>query len=459
MRELSIFEAARRSPRRDCLVIDSRVWSFEAVAARVEAAVAALLDRGIAPGDRVGLVADLDLDSLIWLYALFELGCPVVLFHPALTDGEREAWGRAANTSRVVRGSSLGDRTGVPHTVPLVPADRCLAIVATSGTGGRARGALLSRRAFVASCLGHSRNLGWTEEDRWLLTMPVAHVGGLSIVTRCLIARRCVVIAPGFAPERVLDAIWTDRVTLLSVVPTMLRRLLDCTRPRWQKSAHLRAVLVGGAAFPDRLREEAHDRGIPVLATYGSTETCSQIATQRMEQSGKPGSGEPLDGVSIRLRGGEVQVRGPMLMDGYVGGGSEASPWTEDGWLRTRDAGTFQSDGQLRILGRLDDVIVSGGENVIPAEVEAAILEVPGVVGACVFSLPHETWGQEVAAALVVDPCEFDRSSFVASLREHLAAFKRPKRIAVVEALPVNRAGKVDRPRVVERCLDRLEPI
>lgn len=462
MHELSILAAADETPAADCLIVEDRVCSYSDVAGRVRAAMAALRARGIAGGDRVAMTPQVDVDSMVWLYALFELGCPAVLLHPRLSVRERKVVLDAARPVHVIadEAPSMDEPAQVERGPERVPDDRILAIAYTSGTRGEARGALLSRRAFIASASAHAANLGWLPEDRWLLCMPPAHVGGLSILTRCLIARRCVVLCSGpFTSSQVIRAMSRHSVTLLSVVPTMLRRLLDSDEPPWKPDPELRAVLVGGAPFPDRLRERAAKRNIPTLSTYGCTEACSQISTQTSAQSGKPGSGVPLAGIEVRIVQDEIQIRGDVLMDSYLGEGRSGEPWTPDGWLRTGDVGTFLPDGQLLVRGRLDDVILTGGENVAPQEVEEWLETIPGINAACVFSVPDEEWGERVTAALVIDPTRFDVDGLRARMEEGLAAHKRPKQICVLDSLPLNRSGKIDRARTAARCQGRLLPI
>jgi len=435
--------------------------SYDEVARRVRAAIAALRDRGVANGERVALAPEVDLDSVLWLYALFELGCPAVLLHPRMTERERQLIIDRSRPAHVIT-SPVPDSTQAAKRAPgdeigePVPDDRALAVVYTSGTSGEPQGARLSRRAFIASARAHTANLGWQHRDRWLLCMPPAHVGGLSILTRCLIARRCAVLMPGpFDPRKTIEVMERDRVTLLSVVPTMLRRLLSVDNPQWEPSPDLRAVLVGGAPFPDGLRAESARRGVPALATYGCTEACSQVATQRLDQGGTSGCGTPLSGIEIRIEGGEIQIRGDVLMDGYLEQDAD-SPFTPDRWLRTGDAGSFLPDGQLFVHGRIDEMIVTGGENVAPLEVETWLETIPGVRSACVFSVPHEEWGEEVVAAIVSEPSQYDAGVLRDRLRAELAPHKRPKRMCRLEAMPLNRAGKVDRAEVARQCLGKL---
>ena len=461
MPELSLLAAAQEAPERDCLIANGRVWSYAAVATRVRTALASLRLQGVAPGDRVALTPSADLDSIVWLYALFELGCPAVMLHPRLSERERSVVLAEAQPAQVITASITGDEAGDEISALPSPApDETLAIVYTSGSSGQPRGARLSRRAFIASEGAHAANLGWIPEDRWLLGMPPAHVGGLSIVTRSLIARRCVVLSEGrFEPGPFARLMAEHRVTLCSLVPTMLRGLLTVDESTWTPSPDLRAVLVGGAPFPDALRELATTRGIPALATYGCTEACSQIATQSTQQIGSPGSGAPLRGIELRLEDGEIQVRGDVLMDGYLGHDRGGEPWTSDGWLRTGDLGSFLADGQLLVRGRLDDLIVTGGENVSPQEVEAWLETVPGIVSACVFSVPHEVWGEEVVAAIVVDAARYREDALRDRLVNELATHKRPKRICSLDALPLNRSGKLDRAAAAAQCAGELRPI
>ncbi|MBT8467539.1 MAG: AMP-binding protein, partial [Deltaproteobacteria bacterium] len=454
MHELSLLAAAIEDPGRDCLIAGGRVWSYADVSARVRTAMASLCDRGVERGDRVALTPEVDVDSMVWLYALFELGCPAVLLHSGLRDRERAVILEEAQPAHRIDGRVTDETSAPPISRPAsVPVEQTLVVAYTSGSSGTPRGASLSRRAFIASEAAHASNLGWLPDDRWLLCMPPAHVGGLSIVTRSLIARRCIVLGPGpFDPRALSRRMADDRVTLLSVVPTMLRRLLLLDDPVWTPRPELRAVLVGGAPFPLALREKAKERGAPALGTYGCTEACSQVTTQTPEQSRGPGSGGVLPGAEVRIENDEIQIRGDVLMDGYLGEDRSGEPWTPDGWFRTGDFGSFLPDGQLRVGGRLDDLIITGGENVAPREVEAWLETVPGIESAYVFSLPHADWGEEVVAALVVDSARYSAQRLGAQLEKGLAPYKHPRRFCVLDALPLNRSGKVDQVAVKALC-------
>jgi O-succinylbenzoic acid--CoA ligase len=302
---------------------------------------------------------------------------------------------------------------------------------------------VLTHDAFIASAQASAANLGWQADDVWLLAMPLAHVGGLSILTRCLLARRCVALAERFDAAAFPEAIERLRITLASLVPTMLARVLDA-HPGWRPPAHLRAILLGGAAASPRLLARAAERGVPVLTTYGLTETCSQVTTARYAARFAPlgeGSGAPLPGAEIRIVDGRIHVRGPMRMAGYW----NEPPLAAESWFDTGDLGEIDARGNLHVHARRTDLIVTGGENVYPVEVEGVLEGCPGIAAAAVFGIDDETWGQVVAAALVADGAPPGDEVLAAFCARHLAAHKRPRRICFVAALPLNASGKLDR--------------
>ena len=421
---LSIFEAARDAGDRVALRTGGRAWTFTELAARVRPRFDALAAHP-RDGTPVALVADNSPETAVELYALLAAGIPAVLLHPRLTASEREQ--RLAAITRSGR---------VPHR-------GAAAVLYTSGTTGEPRGAVLTRSAFLASAEASANNLGWQDDDCWLLAMPLAHVGGLSILTRCLLARRAVALASRFDAAALPELIATERVTLASLVPTMLARLLD-DRPDWIPPAHLRAVLLGGAAASPRLLASASARRVPVLVTYGLTEACSQVTTTRYETRFAPageGSGEPLPGTEVRIVDGRIQVRGPTLMAGYW----NEPPLAPGEWFDTGDLGELDGRGRLHVHARRTDLIVTGGENVYPVEVEGVLEECPGVAAAAVFGIPDERWGQVVAAALVAGGTAPSDTTLAAFVIERLAPHKRPRRICYVGALPQTPSGKLDR--------------
>lgn len=443
---LSFLAAAREFPEREAWVVDGRPLSFGTLAPRVAAAAGTLLERVAGRNDRpVGLVGASRLDSLLWLAGAIEVGIPVALAHPRSTREEAESLFETCGVGVVLEGSPPAHGRLAANQREAPDEAGILAVVQTSGSSGRPGAVALGRRAFVASAAASTANLGWKRGDRWLLSLPIAHVGGLSILTRCLLARRTVVVGTRdrFDPDAVAQTLRNRRVTLLSLVPTTLARLLELDS--WEPPEHLRAVLVGGAPAGPELLARARAKGLPALATYGLTEACSQVATQRLHSelsSSSASCGRPLPGLEIRIRQGRVELRGDSLLAGIYREG-RLRPRAPDAWWTTGDLGSLDAAGRLTVYGRADRVILSGGENVLAEEVERCLCTYPGLSEACVFPLADPEWGQVVAAA-VVAPARVDLEDLRDFLRPHLAPFKHPRRLFQPEALPRLPSGKID---------------
>lgn len=437
---LSIHHAALECPNDPFLVTTERIVTFAESAARVRAALGWLAEQGVHPGDvaAVAFVAHPDESTVTLILALFELGVPAMPLHPRWSFEERSrALAQGADTplaARFVDASAvLAGSSHAARLAPSVDPEAILAVIHTSGSSGSPRGVLLSRRAFLASAQASAENLGWRADDRWLLALPLAHVGGFSILVRCLVARRPIVLA-----DPMTDLARTEP-TLLSLVPTQLSRLLARGVPC---PPSLRAVLLGGAASAPSLLQAARTRGYPVLASYGATEACSQIATQEPGATSSHDVGRPWPHTALRIVGDRIQIRGPTLASGFYP--ALPLPLTPDGFFELPDRGALDGSGRLTVLGRSDDQIVTGGENVAPLEVEVALLAHPEVTAACVFGEPDPDFGERVCALLVTTTGGAPRG-----LRNHLApllgAFKWPKAVAVCPELPLLPGGKVDR--------------
>jgi len=294
----------------------------------------------------------------------------------------------------------------------------------TSGTTAAPKPVVLTAGNFLASALGSAVALGLDPAERWLCPMPLTHVGGLSIPIRSAIYATTVVLHGRFDTEAVLNELMDPgrRITLVSLVPTMLARLLDAGLER---PPTLRWVLLGGGPIPPGLLSRAENAGVSVAPTYGMTEACSQIAT----------FGWALAGVEIQTSSGEIKVRGPIVSPGAV---------SADGWLHTGDLGRFDERGQLVIVGRKSDTIVTGGENVAPAEVEAVLLEHPAVADAAVHPRPDPEWGEAVVATVVLrDGLQATPDELKAHCAARLAGFKVPKAVSFTEGLPRTQSGKL----------------
>lgn len=462
MNELSVFAAARAAWNDTALVWPQGCWSWADLARRVTAEMLALRRLGLGlPGGppRVRVTAQASPDFVVRFWALAQLGVTSVLLHPRWTAAERAAVSACDPCAWDLDDLPVTQRPGriMPGLgTTRVPPERPLAVVFTSGTSGFPKGVILSRAAFVASARASAAQLGWHPDDRWLLALPPAHVGGLSVFTRCLLARRTVVLGDGLGPDDLLAWMTAAGVTLASVVPPMLQRLVGAGDP----PALMRAVLVGGGRCPGPLLRRARERGWPVLATYGLSETCSQVATQAPGTIEHPedSSAPPLPGVQLRIQDGRVQVRGDMLMSGYYPRGLHHDPFTPDGFLKTADLGALDARGRLSVVGRADAVIVTGGENVAPEEVEMALLRVQAVAAALVFGVEDEPWGQVVAALVVPAGADQVPDDALREALATLAPFKRPRLLAWVEELPLNAVGKPDRRHATQASRHLLRP-
>ena len=313
-------------------------------------------------------------------------------------------------------------------------------IVYTSGTTDRPKGAILTYANHWWSAIGSMLNLGLLPDDRWLACLPLFHVGGLSILLRSVICGFTAAVHSRFDARDVNRAIDEQGVSMVSVVSAMLDRMLAERGGRPYPST-LRCILLGGGPAPLPLLERAVQAGAPVVQTYGLTETASQVVTLAPEHAlTKLGSaGKPLMGSQIRIDGdGEIRVVGPTVSPGYL----HRPP--RDGWLRTGDLGYLDDEGYLYVLDRREDLIISGGENIYPAEVEATLIAHPAVREAGVIGLADAECGRRVAALVVLEPGQTATpEELIAFCRMRLAGYKVPRRIAFRESLPRNAAGKL----------------
>src|SRR3954465_5784251 len=315
------------------------------LAAQADAWALQLVDKGVGPGDRVAsTLGGVDFARLLW--ALPRIGAVLVPLNARLTAAERQAVLDSAQPALVLESAleiDVDHRIGSERRSRVDP-DDVFVVIHTSGTTGRPKPVELTYGNFHASAVANAANLGVEPDDRWLCCMPLFHVGGLSILTRSAINQTEAVIHEGFDVGNVKRALAEERITLISLVPTQLRRMIE----GGVDAPHLRAALIGGGPVPSELLERAP---FPVIPTYGMTETCSQVWT-----------GKPLPGAEIvNGPGGELLIRGPMVAP-------EAT--ADDGWLHTGDRGHIDEQGNLTVEGRIGDTIVTGGENVAAAEVE-----------------------------------------------------------------------------------------
>jgi O-succinylbenzoic acid--CoA ligase len=420
--------AARSAPDRIAVQTPAETVAYAELAARVDAAAGRLAARGVARGDRVGLALAPGLAFVEALHACWGLGAVAVPVDPRLTAPELAE--RTAGAITVVAEPLSGPR-GPAARLAAHEDDDIAVVMHTSGTTSAPQPVPLSYGNLEASARGSAAVLGSDPNERWLCALPVAHVGGLSILVRSAISATTAVVHERFDAAAVTAALMEDGVTLVSLVASMLARLLDAGLAR---PPALRCALIGGGALPPALIERAAAAGVPLAQTYGLTEACSQVTTSAI---GEPETaGRPLPRTRVQLaRDAEVLVAGPTVA---------AATLAPDGLLHTGDVGRLDGAGRLTITGRRADTIITGGENVAPAEVEAALGTHPAVADAAVYGRPDKQWGEAVTASVVL---RSGAQASAAELREHcrsvLAPFKVPKALRFVDELPRTGSGKL----------------
>jgi o-succinylbenzoate---CoA ligase len=317
---------------------------------------------------------------------------------------------------------------------------------------------------FRASCKASASNLGEHPAPRWLGTLPLFHVGGLAMLTRTAYEAGCLILHERFDADAVNRAIDSEGVSHASLVATTLERVLDARGDR-RVPPTFQLALIGGGPVPVPLLERARAAGLLALQTYGLTEACSQVTTERPTEADGRTAGPPLPGMSIRIVGedgsargpgeeGDIEVRGPTVMAGYWRRPDATRDVLRDGWLRTKDVGVLDTRGRLTVLSRRTDLIVRGGENLYPAEIEAVLLNHPAVQEAAVVGIPDARWGEVPVAFLALRAGQPTPTAEAldAWCRQSLAGFKCPARFSWVDALPRNAMGKLERTVLRQRA-------
>jgi O-succinylbenzoic acid--CoA ligase len=392
--------------------------TYARLLADAERAAWRLAARGVKAGDRVALALPPGEDFVVALHACLLLGAVVVPVDVRLGAEERLDIARGA--AAVVDGRIDGEEAEVAlrarHDL-----DAVAIVVHTSGSSGRPKPVELTYGNWLWSALGSAVALGLDSSERWLCTLPLSHVGGLSIVMRSAITATTAIVHERFRTERVLQELHRPLgPTMVSLVPTTLQRLLDAGL---REPPALRWALLGGAPVSPALVGRAAAAGVPVAATYGLTEACSQVMTL----------GAPLFCTRVALAAdGEILVSGPTVAPG------------SGAVLRTGDLGEWNADGALHVAGRKSDTIVTGGENVAPAEVESVLEGHPAVAEAAVHGAPHPEWGEAVVATVIAHE-DVSEDELRAHCAARLAPFKVPKAIRFAKSLPRTRSGKLIR--------------
>jgi O-succinylbenzoic acid--CoA ligase len=429
-------QRSQSCPDRIALVADGAEVTFAELEAEATWVARRLAAEGVRRGSTVALTMHPRREQVVLIHALMKVGAVLLPLAPQLSAEEHAAVIAAEEAS--VDLLDPGELTQSEADLPLLgehDMDEIACRVLTGGSTGAPHPVGLTYGNFLWSAVGSAFNLGVGPADRWLCCLPLSHISGLGIVMRSVIYGTGAIVHDGFDVDRVAAALERGDVTQLSLVTTALIRLLeagaDISGPR--------AILVGGGPVPREPLEEAIGRGATVVQTYGLTEACSQVTTLApTDARRKLGSaGRPLLTTHLRIEDGEILVQGPTVAPGSV---------DADGWLHTGDLGRIDEEGFLYVEDRMDDMIVSGGENVVPAQVEQVLLRHPEVADAAVVGREDPEWQQAVTAIVVL---EDGSTATPDELRRHcaesLAGFKVPKRVELAAALPRTPSGKLMR--------------
>lgn len=434
-------QRSQSCPDRPALICEQEVTTFAELENEAVHAARRLAAFGVRRGATVAMTMGGGRRQIVLIHALMKTGAVLLPLSPRLSPAERS---RAIDSCGVtVDLDDPGRLTQTEADMPMLGEHDMEDVhcrIMTSGSTGAAHPVPLTYGNHLFSAMGSAFNIGVDPADRWLCALPLSHVSGLSIAMRSVIYGTTMVLHDEFDPERVGRAIAGDGVTVISLVSTMLLRLLeqgvDLSAPR--------AILVGGGPVPPSALEEALDRGAPVIQTYGLTETCSQVTTLEVSEARrKVGSvGRPLLTSHLRIHEDEILVQGPTVSSGALDG---------DGWLHTGDIGRIDDEGFLFVEGRTDEMIVTGGENVIPAEVEDVLVSHPDVLEAAVVGRPDPEWQQAVTAVVVLSSgSAIGLEEIRAHCADSLASYKVPKSLEIVEALPRTASGKVHRAALLD---------
>ncbi|WP_058306872.1 o-succinylbenzoate--CoA ligase [Gracilibacillus massiliensis] len=421
------------------------------------------------PNGHIAILSDNSIDMVVAFWACTYIHTPVVFLNTRLSIAEWQQQCNDADVGLILTSSRYLEKAKHLHVslesffaikkltisedplVDEIDMEKVCSMMFTSGTTGRAKAVQHTFDNHWSSAVASSLNLGLFPEDKWLASLPLFHIGGLSILIKSVIYGMPIYLLEKFDAEQAHKAIMEDQVTIISVVAVTCSRLLERMGTESYPDS-FRCMLLGGGPAPKPLLEQAKVKQVPIVQTYGMTETCSQIATLNEKDAlRKLGSaGKPLFTASLKIideKGecipnqiGEILAKGPMVSPGYYQHKKQSNEW-----LRTGDLGYFDEEGFLYVVDRRSDLIISGGENIYPAEIEEVLLTVDGVMEAGVTAQEDREWGQVPVAYIVKNDKQITTDHIKDYCKERLANFKVPKQIHFRDQLPRNATNKLQR--------------
>jgi o-succinylbenzoate---CoA ligase len=472
---------ANLTPDREALIYEGQTYTFNEVYQQALALTCKLGALGLQKGSTGAVLLSNKAESVFILYALQMVGVRTVILNNRLTAAELTWQLKDSRSELLIFDGDFSDKAdlmeakvisieelvGMGGTQPAILEEYDLndvtTIMYTSGTTGNPKGVMQTYGNHWWSATGSALNLGLHEKDKWLCAVPIFHISGYSILMRSQIYGMPVILHHSFDEQKAIDDIGSYGVTIMSVVSTMLRRILVGLGEE-KLPDYFRCMLLGGGPAPLPMLEDCIEKKIPVFQTYGMTETSSQFATlspeysiERLGSAGKALFPNQIkivdsDGQEVGPRAeGEIIVKGPNVTIGYLNRELETADKIREGWLFTGDIGYLDIDGFLYVLDRRSDLIISGGENIYPAELEGALLSHPAIADAGVIGMDDKKWGQVPAAFIVKSPgMDVAEEELIDLCRKKLAGYKIPKRFIFVDHLPRNAAKKLLRRKLRE---------
>ncbi|MCE7733627.1 MAG: o-succinylbenzoate--CoA ligase [Candidatus Heimdallarchaeota archaeon] len=457
-------EANDVCPKKIAVIYNDNILNYESLFCKSIEMARKLANIGVKKGSHVGIYMENRLDFIYLIHALNKLEAVMIPFNTRIKATEITNQINHVNPDIIISDKKLGGVKTIslrnlsevdPVQVDFnnsVDLNLTQGIIFTSGTTGNPKGVILSNDNHYTSAQSSAQVLGAEDRDVWLNCISLFHVGGLEIIFRACIYKIAIELHQEFDEERIIQSIYRRKVSLISLVPTMLKRLID---KNTLIDTKLRCMLIGGANCPQSLVERALKLKLPLALTYGMTEATSQVATSFNQVHLKPRSvGPPLPGTEVRIVNkegeiGEIEVRGPNISQGYYNQPELNKEIFVDGFFKTGDIGYKDMDGDLYVLQRRIDLIVTGGENVIPSEVEDLVKSHQLVFDCIVFGIDDQLWGQMVSVLVVADK-SLKKSELTDYCKAKIANYKIPKNFFRVDALPVSSSGKINRKEIKE---------
>lgn len=466
---------AELSPNKIAIETDETSLTFSQLQEQSERFARKIASLHIIPQAKVAILSPNQLEMIIAIHALTYLQTPMVMLNTRLSNRELTYQIKQAEVALIITTAELRSEKNLDHPnqktyseINLLPEAKVdlakqidlskpCTLMFTSGTTGLPKTVVHSYGNHWWSAVSSMLNLGLTDKDKWLLTLPMFHVGGFSILMKSIIYGMPIYLMEKYNATYLYNVLNEKKITIASLVSLMLQQLIDELGEN-DLPSHIRCILLGGGSVPEPLLKKVEQKKMPLFQSYGMTETSSQIVTISLADAKvKLGSsGKALFPADLKIENpnregiGEIWVKGPMVMNGYLNNKKANEESFHEDWFKTGDLGFIDKDGFLFVVDRRSDLIISGGENIYPSEIENVILELDGIVEAAVVGRKDDFWGEIPVAFVVENEKKTSADQILNHLKNNLASFKVPKEILYVDSLPKNASNKIMRHKLKE---------